>query len=65
MDAMEAMDKVAEELENTLKELFDECNVNNGIYRSMAEHIGVLDSNAIVEALLETGLKEDQRVLPR
>lgn len=56
---MDGMKQIMEETAKLMGELFDGVKDNGGAYRSMAKHLGVTDTCAIVEALLEGGLNED------
>ena len=51
------------ELSTTLKEmmneLFGECLENDGVLRARAEHMGVTDATAIVDVMLEGGVREE------
>ena len=52
-----------EQFENQLKELMEElfgsCSEYKGVFRSVPEHLGVMDASVIFETALETGLSPD------
>ncbi len=46
-------------LKEMMNELFGECLENDGVLRAHAEHMGVTDATAIVDVMLEGGLREE------
>lgn len=56
---MDGVKRIMEGTRELMEELFEGVTDSGGAYRSMAEHLGVTDTCAIVEALLEGGLHED------
>ncbi len=52
---MDEIMKLQEEIKKIMEELFGSCEDDNGILRSMAEHMGVTDVGALVEIALENG----------
>ncbi|MCR5511314.1 MAG: hypothetical protein K6F54_10235 [Lachnospiraceae bacterium] len=46
-------------LKEMMTELFGECLENDGVLRARAEHMGVTDATAIVDVMLEGGLREE------
>ena len=56
---MDPMERLVEELKGIMQELFENCEESDGVYRSFAEHLGVVDTNAIVEAVVETGIRPE------
>ena len=55
--------KTIEDLENAVKdsmsELFGECREFKGVLRSLPDHLGVLDTGAILEAAFEPGINPE------
>ncbi len=56
---MDGIKKIMDGVREMMNELFDGVREENGILRSFAEHIGVMDINAVVETLLEGGMNKD------
>ncbi len=56
---MDGLNTIMNSLREMMDELFDGVKDMNGTYRSIAEHIGVTDISAIVEAVLEGGVNAD------
>ncbi len=56
---MDGMKAIMDGVKEMMGELFSEPVDKNGVLRSRAEHIGVTDITAIVEAVLEGGMNED------
>lgn len=58
------MDEMIKELKKIMEELFSDCTERNGLFRAVAEHVGVVDTNAVIEACFRggdtRGLGEDQ-----
>ncbi len=46
-------------LKEMMRELFGECLENDGVLRAHVEHLGVTDATAIVDVVLEGGLREE------
>ena len=55
---MDGLDIILDGLKEFMNELFDGVEEKGEIYRSIAEHLGVTDVSAIVEAVLEAGVDE-------
>ena len=58
-DMENAVNRLSSEIQNIMMELFGECTDNDGILRAHVEHLGVTDSSAITEVLLEGGLRDE------
>ena len=58
MDKKE-IEKLDSAIEENLRELFGSCEENSGVYRSVIEHVGVLDTNAILEIAPENGVRDE------
>jgi hypothetical protein len=56
---MDGMKRIMEGTKELMTELFDEVRENGAAYRSMAEHLGVTDVSAVVEAVLTGGMNEE------
>ena len=56
---MDPMEKLVEELKGIMEELFENCEEGDGVYRSYAENLGVVDTNAVIEAVVETGIRPE------
>lgn len=56
---MDGMKRIMDGTREMMEELFEGVDDKDGVLRSMAEHLGVTDANAIVEALLEGGMNEE------
>lgn len=54
-----AINELSTTLKEMMNELFGECLENDGVLRAHAEHMGVTDSTAIVDVMLEGGLREE------
>ena len=52
------MDEMIKELKKIMEELFSDCTERNGLFRAVAEHVGVVDTNAVIEAAVDTGPEE-------
>ena len=53
---MDGLQLIMNSIKDMMEELFDECTENKGILRSIADHLGVTDTNAIVDVVLEKRL---------
>ena len=53
---MDGLQLIMNSIKDMMEELFDECTENKGILRSIADHLGVTDTNAIVDVVLEPGM---------
>ena len=51
--------ELSKALQEMMTELFGECTENDGVLRAYAEHMGVSDSTAILDVMLEGGLREE------
>ena len=58
-DMENAVNRLSSEIQNIMMELFGECADNDGILRAHVKNLGVTDSSAIIEVLLEGGLREE------
>lgn len=47
------------ELRKMFEELFGECLDNDGVYRARVDNLGVVAADAVVEVMLEEGLRDD------
>ena len=56
---MDGLKQIMQGTRELMEELFDEVKETDGGLRSVAEHLGVTDVNAIVEAVLTGGLNEE------
>ena len=56
---MDGLDLIRNSIKEMMEELFDNCTERNGILRSMAGHLGVTDTDAIVDVLLESGFDDE------
>ena len=56
---MEGLQLIMNSIRDMMEELFDECIEKNGMLRSMAEHLGVTETDAIVDVMLESGMDEE------
>ncbi|MBQ9333142.1 MAG: hypothetical protein IJS12_02295 [Lachnospiraceae bacterium] len=54
-----AISELSTVLKEMMNELFGECLENDGVLRAHAEHMGVTDATAIVDVMLEGGLREE------
>ncbi len=61
---MKDLDEFMKAVEGSMKELFGNCQEDDLILRSVAEHMGVVDSTVIVEAVLESGLNPEEAPYP-
>ncbi|MCR4597357.1 MAG: hypothetical protein K5673_11305 [Lachnospiraceae bacterium] len=51
--------ELSKALQEMMTELFGECIENDGVLRAHAEHMGVANATAIVDVMLEGGLREE------
>ncbi len=56
---MDGLNRIMKGVKEMMNELFDGVTEKDGVYRSMAEHLGVTDVSAVVEVALEGGVNED------
>lgn len=54
-----AISELSTTLKEMMNELFGECLENDGVLRAHVEHMGVTDATAIVDVMLEGGLREE------
>ena len=56
---MSSLEEFRVSVKEMMNELFGNCSERNGVLRSLAEHLGAIDSNVILEIALEPGLHEE------
>jgi hypothetical protein len=56
---MNGLDTIMDSIKEMMNELFDNCVDRNKIMRSLIEHLGVTDTDAILDVALEPGFNKD------
>ncbi len=61
---MKNLDDFMKAVSGSMEELFGNCSEDKGVLRSVCEHLGVVDSTVIIEAVLESGLNPEEAPYP-
>ena len=51
--------EIEKNIKEMLTEMFGDCIEQDGVMRTMADHMGVVDAKVFVEAMLESGFRKD------